>query len=110
MHARVTTVTITGEQRPLQPWSIDEAISLWDKLVADELSSRKGSVEATLLVCRHTNKIMQIGLWQTEEDMMSIEKDGVYENLVGKFCDIIVQQPQKEYFELCRSLRAKQSN
>lgn len=77
--------------------------------VADEISSRKGFVEATLLVCRHTNRIIQIGLWQTEEDMMSIEKDGVYDNLVGKICDVIVHQPEKEYFEICRSLHVKQS-
>ena len=109
MYARVTTVTIAGEKRPLNPGSIEEALSLWDAQVADEISSRKGFVEATLLVCRHTNRIIQIGLWQTEEDMMSIEKDGVYDNLVGKFCDVIVHQPEKEYFEICRSLHVKQS-
>ena len=109
MYARVTTVTIAGEKRPLNPGSIEEALILWDAQVADEISSRKGFVEATLLVCRQTNKIIQIGLWETEEDMMGIETDGVYDNLVGKFCDIIVHQPQKEYFEICRSLRTKQS-
>ncbi len=106
MHARVTTVTITGEKRPFEPDTVDKALGLWDMQVADEISTRKGFVQATLLVCRDTNKIIQIGLWETEEDMMSIEKDGVYDNLVGKFCDIIVHQPKKEYFEICRDLRA----
>ena len=108
MHARVTTVTITGERHPLEPGTIDEAIDLWDAEVADEISSRKGFIEAMLLVRRNTNTIVQIGLWQTEEDMMRLEKDGVYNNLVGKFCDLIVDQPEKEYFEICRTLRAKE--
>ena len=95
MHARVTTVTITGEKRSLEPASLDEAIAMWDQKVAEVLPDRKGFVEATLLVCRKTNRIMQVGLWETEEDMMQIEEEGIYDNLVGKFCDIIGHQPRR---------------
>ena len=106
MYARITTATISGEKRALQPESVDEALERWKNEVAHEIAEKEGFLEAIVLVCRKTNRIMQIGLWKTEEDMLAIEQDGSYRRLVGTFCDTIGHNPKKEYFEIGTSFRA----
>jgi hypothetical protein len=86
---------------------VDEALSRWKDEVADEIASKDGFEQAIVLICRKTNRIMQIGLWKSEEHMMAIERDGSYGRLVQSFCDSIGHDPQKEYFEIGESFRAK---
>ena len=107
MYARITTATISDEKRALQPESVEDALERWKAEVKDEIEDRDGFLEAIVLICRKTNKIMQIGLWQTEEDMLALEEDGTYRRLVGKFCDLIADDPQKEYFEIGTVFRAE---
>ncbi len=107
MHARITTATISGEIRPLKPQTVDDALELWKDEVADKISGRDGFIEAIVLICHETNRIMQIGLWETENDMLALEKDGTYGRLVGTFCDSIGHSPEKEYFEIGARFRAE---
>ena len=107
MYARITTATISGEKRSLQPESVDEALARWEGEVADEIAGKDGFLQAIVLVCRKTDRIMQIGLWESEEAMMAIEEDGSYSRLIGTFCDSVGHNPQKEYFEIGKSFRVK---
>ena len=100
MFARVTTVQIAAQRRAHEPTTVDESLEMWRRSVAEVKRSRQGFVEALVLLDRAHDRVRTITLWETDEDMRSIEADGLYTALTHEFADAISEPPVIEHFEV----------
>ena len=109
MFARVTKVQVFKEKRPFEPATVDEALAMWKDKVAHVKAAQKGFAEALFLMNQDHRTVMTVTLWETEDDLRSVEASGLYSTLLNAFSDVPAQKPVKEYYQVGAAFRAKWS-
>ncbi len=100
MFARMTTVRIADSPRAHEPGSVDESLEMWRRSVAEVKRKRQGFVEAFVLLDREANRVRTVTLWESDEDMRSVEAEGLLQTLTHEFADAITEAPVVEHFEV----------
>jgi heme-degrading monooxygenase HmoA len=93
MHARVVFFNVRVGKR-------DEAVSIFRNAVIPAAKQLKGFSGGLLLTDPATGKVISIGLWDTEADMLATEKSGFYQGWVEKFQDVFANPPSMEHYEV----------
>lgn len=93
MFARLTIVQVT-------PDAIDETTKIYEESVVSAAKSQNGYKGAYMLVDRKTGKGVSITLWNSEEDAITNEQSGYYQEQVGKFKDFFTAPPVQEGYEV----------
>jgi len=96
MFARLTSTQVKEDK-------MDEAVKVTRDSVLPAAKSQKGFRGAYLL-SQPKGKAIMISLWETEEDAVTGEKSGYYQEQLAKFKDMFAAPPTHEGYEL--SLRA----
>jgi hypothetical protein len=91
MYARV----VTGQ---FSPDKLDEAIQLWQEMVAPSVKQQKGFKNARFLVDRKSGKVTSMGLWETEADLLASVQWN--QGQLAKFVSLFVAPPNVEHYEL----------
>ena len=93
MFARVTVVQMKTDK-------FDESVKLYEESVVPAAKSQKGYLGAYLLADRKTGKSLSISVWDSEEDAITNEQSGYYQEQVGKFKDLFTAPPVQEGYEV----------
>jgi hypothetical protein len=79
---------------------MEEAVRIWrDSLIATA-KQQPGFKSGLLLTDPITGKGIGIGLWEKEADASAFEASGLFEQLVAKFENIIVEPPAREQYKV----------
>ena len=93
MHARVVFTHIEADKE-------DAAIQLYSESVVPVSMQQPGFKGLLHLVDRSTGKGISITLWETEDDMLSGESSGYYQEQLDKFADKLSASPVREVYEV----------
>ena len=93
MFSRITIVQVKIDK-------LDEAIKIYEDSVVPAAKSQKGFQGAYLLTDRKTGKGISFTLWDSEEDAVTTEQSGYYQEQLGKFKDIFTAPPAQEGYEV----------
>ena len=93
MYARVTILQ-------LQPGKTDELIHIFQDSVVPALQQQAGFVSMTLLTDASTDKVMSVGLWQTEADLLASERSGFYQEQLAKAKVLMAAPPVRETYQV----------
>jgi hypothetical protein len=91
MYARM----VTGQ---IMPEKLDDIIQIWADSIGPEVKKQKGFLIARLMVDRQTNKVVSVGLWMSEADVLNSAKWNRAQ--IDKFNDYFVSPPTVEIFEV----------
>ena len=94
MRTRVTTVMV-------KPGKIDDVVAAFRDHILPVGLKHKGAEGAYILTDRQNNKVMIVGLWASEADLMAGETTGFYqEQVIGRLKDLISGPPFREVFDV----------
>ena len=93
MFARVNLNQVSVEK-------VDEVIKIWEEGIIPAAKSQKGFCGAYLLTDRKTGKGMGITLWESEEDAITNEESGYYQEQLNKFKDVFIVPPVRVGYEV----------
>jgi len=93
MFARVTTAYVKIEK-------LDEVIGIMQESVVPACKSQNGFRGIYGLTDSKTGKGLTISLWETEEDAVTNEQSGYYQQQVGKLASYYVTTPVREGYEV----------
>ena len=94
MYARVVTAQVSPEK-------IAEGIQLWQDSVVPAVKAQKGFKSGRLLVNRKTGKIVTVGLWETEADMLATSEGSTFvQEQLAKFASLFTAPPVVEHYEV----------
>ena len=92
MFARLTITQVQVDK-------INEPVKLTKESIIPAAKSQKGFSGAYLLTQPNGKSIM-ISLWETEEDAVTNEQSGYYQQQVGKVKDFLAAPPVREGYEV----------
>lgn len=93
MFARVTTAYLSIDKA-------DEAIRVMQEGIMPAAKTQNGFVQFIGLSDRKTGKGVIITLWDSEEDAITNEQSGYYQEQVGKLAPFFITAPVREGFEV----------
>lgn len=93
MYARVTTLQ-------LQPGKTEELIRIFQDSIVPAAQQQKGFVGITLLSDPAADKVMSVGLWQTESDLLAGESSGYYQEQLAKVRTLMAAPPTREAYQV----------
>ena len=93
MFARLTIVQVKLDK-------LDETIKIYEDSIVSAAKSQKGFQGAYLLTDNKTGKGISCTLWDSEEDAVSNEKSGYYQEQIGKVKDFFTAPPSQEGYEV----------
>ncbi|MEW5830847.1 MAG: hypothetical protein AB1846_18300 [Chloroflexota bacterium] len=93
MFTRATVVQVRLDK-------VDEAISIYRDSVIPAAQRQEGFRDAILLTNRNTGKSISLTFWNTEDEMLSGEASGYYQEQLAKFKDILTAAPIREEYEV----------
>ncbi len=93
MFARVTLNQVSVEK-------VDEVIRIWEEIIIPAAKSQKGFCGVYLLTDRKSGKGMGITFWESEEDAITNEKSGYYQEQLNKFKNIFIAPPVRVGYEV----------
>lgn len=93
MFARVNLNQVSVEK-------VDEVIKIWEEGIIPAAKSQKGFCGAYLLTDRKTGKGMGITLWESEEDAITNEESGYYQEQLSKFKNVFIVPPVRVGYEV----------
>ena len=93
MFARVTFTQVDLNK-------FDETVGLYQDSVIPAAKSQKGYRGAYLLTDRKSGKGISITIWDSEEDAITNEQSGYYQEQLGKFKDSFTAPPVREGYEI----------
>jgi len=93
MFARLTIVQVKSDK-------LDETIKLYEESVIPAGKLQKGYRGAYLLTDRKTGKGVSIAFWDSEEDAITNEQSGYYQEQLSKFKDFFTAPPVREGYEV----------
>ncbi len=93
MFARLTIV-------PVKMDKLDETIKIFEESVIPAAKSQKGYRRGYLLTDRKTGKGIALTLWDREEDAITNEQSGYYQEQLGKFKGFFTAPPVREGYEV----------
>src|SRR5688572_19951147 len=93
MHAGVTILQ-------LQPGKTDELLHIFAHSVMPVVHQQEGFKFITLLTDRLTNRVLSIGLWETEADLLASEDNGLYCEQLAKVGALLTAPPTREVYEV----------
>jgi len=93
MFARVTKVQVKMTK-------LDVSVKLYEDSVIPAAKSHKGFRGAYLLTNRKTGKGISMTLWDSEEDAVSNERSGYYQEQLSKFTEYFTAPPVREGYEV----------
>ena len=93
MFARLSVVQVSIE-------NVNRAIKIYKESVIPAAKSQKGFCEALLLTDRKTGKGIGLTLWENEEDAITNEQSGYYQEQLNKYKDIMTAPPVREGYEV----------
>jgi heme-degrading monooxygenase HmoA len=91
MFARVTMLQ-------LQPGKLDEFISVFQDSIAPAAAAQPGFGGITLLTDPRIGKVLAVGLWETEDDLLAGETAYYQERLAG-IGHLLATPPVREVYE-----------
>ena len=92
MHARVSI-------RQIQPGKMEEAIRIVKESGGPAARQRPGYGGGITLADRSTGKVLNITLWQTEEDMMAHETAADRQQMTERYSEITIGPNLTEHYE-----------
>ena len=92
MFARVTILQ-------LQPGKLDEFIRVFQDSIAPAAAAQPGFGSITLLTDPRRNKVLAVGLWETEADLQAGETAYYQERLAG-ISNLLAGPPVREVYEV----------
>ena len=93
MHATVNHIQI-------QPGMISEAVAIFRDSVVPAARHQQGNTGNLVLSDPNTNKLIVIGLWETEADGAAVVTAGWYQEQVAELSGVIAGQPVREGYEV----------
>jgi quinol monooxygenase YgiN len=93
MHARVTTVQA-------QPGKLEEVIRIVRESVLPAAKQQKGWKSLTLLADANAGKVVTVGYWETEADLVASETSGYFREQIEKVVSLLVGPPVREIYEV----------
>jgi len=99
MHARITTAEV-------RPGLMDEFVAIVQASQAEahnHADARQGHRETHVLVDREKNKVVAIGLWETEEGMRASMASSWNQAMAERLSPLMVAPPHREFFEVAVS-------
>ena len=93
MFARVTMFQMRSDR-------IDEAIKIYIENVTPVRKSQKGACGGYFLTDRKASKCMAISLWANEEDALTNERSGYYQEQLCKFKNLLAAPIARELYEV----------
>lgn len=78
----------------------EEVIKIFRDSVLPEMRQFKGFKGAILLLDRATSKAISFGMYETEAEMHTVQKDGHYRRQVAKFTHLFSAASTREVFEV----------
>ncbi len=73
----------------LHPGNIDTVIGLFENVVMHAATEQKGFRRGLLLVDRTTDRVVSIGLWNSEADLHASERVGYLSQQIGNFTQLV---------------------
>ena len=93
MFARVTKIQLKTD-------TLDDAGKFFQESIVPAAKSQKGFHSVYLLSERKTGKGFTIAFWDSEEDIISNEKSGWWQEQVSKFKDFFAAPVEREIYEV----------
>lgn len=93
MYARVTTVRT-------QPGKVEEAISIARDSIAPHAQEQQGFNDLLALASSEDEEVIFLSLWETEDDLITSEDSGYYEDQLGKLSRILAGRAFREAYEV----------
>src|SRR5262245_15188072 len=91
MFARVTTLQ-------LQPGKLDDFIRIFQDSIAPAAAAQPGFGGITLLTDAQLGKVLAVGIWKTEDDLLAGETAYYQERLAG-ISNLLAAPPVREVYE-----------
>ena len=91
MFARVTTLQ-------LQPERLDEFLRIFQDSIAPAAAAQPGFGGITVLTDPRLGKVLAVGLWETEDDLLAGETAYYQEHLAG-ISGLLAAPPVREVYE-----------
>jgi heme-degrading monooxygenase HmoA len=73
----------------LHPGHIDTVVSLFENIVMHAATEQKGFRRGLLLVDRTSDRVISIGLWHSESDLLASERIGYLSQQIGNFTQMV---------------------
>ncbi len=93
MYARVVLSTP-------QQGKMDEMIKVARDSILPAAKKQKGFKNWYTLTNRNAGKVIVIGIWNTEADMMANESSGFYKEQIAKVAPLLTGPPTMEHYEV----------
>ena len=84
----------------MKPDTVDDAISLFRKVIREHVKDRPGFVSSTFNYDFETATALVIGQWENLESAKALVESDDYHQIVGKFAPYIVGEPQRSMYEV----------
>src|SRR5262245_52696326 len=92
MFARVTILQ-------LQPGKLDEFIRIFQDSIAPAAAAQPGFGGITLLTDPQIGKVLAVGLWETEDDLLAGEAT-YYQKGLAAISNLLTAPPSREVYEV----------
>ena len=93
MFARLTIVEVPTDK-------VDEVIKIFEDSIVPAATSQKGSRGVYMLTDRNTGKGIALSFWDSEEDAITNEQSGYYQEQVSKVASFFTTAPVREGYEV----------
>ena len=93
MFARLTTAKF-------KPGTLNELMKICSESIFPAAESQKGYVKAYLLTNAKENKGLSITVWDSEEQAVTGEQNGYYQEQIGKIKHLLASIPVREGYEI----------
>jgi len=85
-------------QLQLQPGKLAEFKRIFQEVIVPGLQRQPGFHSITLLTDDANNKVLGIGLWSNEANLIRNESSGVYQELLGNVRHLLTEPPMREAY------------
>jgi heme-degrading monooxygenase HmoA len=93
MIARITTFQ-------LKPGAIDDLIRRFQDSIAHSAAQQPGFGGLTVLTDPRTSRVVSIGLWATETELLAGERKDDYQEQFAKIGELLSRPPDQEIYEI----------
>ena len=93
MFARLTSVQVKIDK-------LDETIKIFEDSIISEAKLQKGFQGAYLLTDRNTGKGISCTIWDSEDDAVTNEQSGYYQEQIDKLKEYFAAPPVREGYEV----------
>ena len=84
----------------LNPGALDDLIRRFQDTIAQAVGGQPGFAGMTLLTDPATDRVLSVGLWETEADLLAGERSSYYQEQLARVKHLLAGPPIQEIYEV----------